>query len=441
MKTPAISILMVMTAFEVVAQNYQINFAGTGAGTTVDSVKVENLTQCTSLSIAGTDTLILSATAGMNEPGSTHQFQVNVYPNPSPGNFSVEFEMGSGGRVQIGLYDVSGKPVLHLREFLQEGIQQFRLSDIVGGVYILRVESEDFFYVVKLISNSAGTGFPQIEDNASPNSNNRPFLPRTSGINGLGIARPAITMLFNEGDTLKLTGRSGNYRTVSMLFPAQSQTVTFQFVACSDTDSNHYAVVQIGSQLWMQENLKTTKYRDGSDIPNVPDSAAWGNLTTGAYCDYHNLPAEGEYYGRLYNYYAVADNRKMCPAGWHVPSHSEWNILEKFLDNTVDTTSLGGSGTRIGRILKEGCDTRWAYLDSTYGLNSAGFTALCSNFRNASGAWSLAPGDNHDDCFWTSTSYNASSAWFRSLRWCFSDIYSLFPMKKGGYSVRCIKDY
>jgi uncharacterized protein (TIGR02145 family) len=440
MKTPAISILMAMTAFEVVAQNYQINFAGTGAGTTVDSVKVENLTQCTSLTIAGTDTLILSATAGMDEPGNTHQFRVNVYPNPSPGNFSVEFEMVSGGRVLIGLYDVSGKPVLQLRKFLQEGIQQFRMSGIVGGVYILRVEPEDVFYAAKLISNQTGMSFPQIEDNSSPNSNKRPFLPRSSGINGFGVARPAITMLFNEGDTLKLTGRSGNYRTVSMLFPAQSQTVTFQFVGCSDTDSNHYAVVQIGSQLWMQENLKTTKYRDGSDIPNVPDSAAWGNLTTGAWCDYHNLPSEGEYYGRLYNYYAVADSRKMCPAGWHVPSHSEWNIMEKFLDNTVDTTALGGSGTRIGRILKEGCDTRWAYLDSTFGLNSAGFTALCSNFRNASGAWSLAPGDNHDDCFWTSTPYNASSAWFRSLRWCFSDIYSLFPMKKAGHSVRCIKD-
>jgi uncharacterized protein (TIGR02145 family) len=114
--------------------------------------------------------------------------------------------------------------------------------------------------------------------------------------------------------------------------------------------------------------------------------------------------------------------------------------MEKLLDNTVDTTALGGTGMVIGRILKEGCDTRWAYMDSTYGLNSAGFTALCTNYRTATGAWSQAPDDNHDDCFWTATSYNTSSAWFRSLRWCYSDIYTLFPIKRGGYSVRCIKD-
>jgi len=219
-----------------------------------------------------------------------------------------------------------------------------------------------------------------------------------------------------------------------------SQTLNFQFTGCSDADSNHYAVVQIGSLLWMQENLRTTKYRDGSDIPNVTDSASWGNLSTGAYCDYHNLPSEGAYYGHLYNFYAVDDSLGICPSGWHVPSNGEWNIMEKFLDNTVDTTALGGTGTVIGRILKEGCDTRWEYLDSTYGFNSAGFTTLCTNYRTATGAWSQAPDNNHDDSFWTATSYDSGSAWFRSLRWCYSNIFTFFPMKRGGYTVRCIKD-
>ncbi len=440
MKTLVLTILLILASLKIYAQNYQINFAATGAVTTVDSVKVENLSQCTSLMLAGTDTLILSATAGINETGIAHEFKVNIYPNPSPGFFSVELETTAAGSVQIGLFDISGKVVLQRREFLQEGVHQFRLSGIHGGVYIMKVKSEDFLYATKLISNETARGFPEIENNASTScSNKQPFLSRTGEINGVGSTRSIIPMLFNAGDTLKLTGRSANYRTVSMLFPVQSQTVTFQFTGCSDADSNHYAVVQIGSQLWMQENLKTTRYRDGSEIPNVPDSAMWGRLSTGAYCDFHNLPAEGEYYGRLYNYFAVADSRNLCPTGWHVPSHSEWNVMEKLLDNTVDTTALGGTGTEIGRILKEGCETRWAYLDSTYGINSAGFTALCTNFRNASGAWSKAPDNNHDDCFWTATSYNASSAWFRSLRWCYSDIYALFPMKKAGHSVRCIK--
>jgi uncharacterized protein (TIGR02145 family) len=442
MKQITFLLLMILAISEIFAQDYQIIFAGSGASTVVDTVKVENLSQCTTLTFAGTDTLNLTSTVGIHETGNPNVCQVLIYPNPLKGNCSVEFEATSGSNVCIGLYTISGNMVLHQKEFYQEGKNVFQLSGIPEGAYILKVGSGRFLFTGKLISSMAGTGGPAIQNNESTSGkSNHPCLPLPKETKGCRSIRSIINMQFNEGDTLKLTGISGNYRTVSMLFPHQSQMVTFNFVSCSDADSNHYAVVQAGSQLWMQENLKTTRYRDGSNIPNVPDSATWGNLTTGAYCDYHNLPAEGEYYGHLYNYYAVADSRNMCPIGWHVPSHSEWNIMEKFLDNSVDTLALGGTGTVIGRILKEGCDTRWEYLDSTYGLNSAGFTALCANYRTASGSWSQAPDDNHDDCFWTATSYNTNSAWFRSLRWCYSDIYTLFPMKKAGYSVRCIKDY
>ena len=441
MKTHAFSILMIMAAFEIYAQNYQINFAGTGGSTNVDSVKVENLSQCTSLTLAGIDTLNLTATVGIDESRNPCEIGVTIYPNPSPGYFSVEFEAITGNNVFIGLYDMSGKAILQIKKFFREGHHSFFLNGIQGGVYYLKVESVDYLHTDKLISYAAVIGCPVIQNTESTSHTNKGlYLPGTTKLKGFRGTKSITSMQFNAGDTLKLTGKSGNYRTVSMLFPNQSQTVSFNFVKCTDADSNHYAVVQISSQLWMQENLKATHYRDGSDIPNVPDSATWANLTIGAYCDYHNLPEEGEYYGHLYNYYAVADSRNLCPPGWHVPAHSEWNIMEKVLDNTVDTTALGGTGTVIGRILKEGCNTRWAYMDSTYGINSAGFTALCANFRNATGAWSLAPDNNHDDSFWTSTSYNTSSAWYRSLRWCFSDIYSLFPMKKAGHSVRCIKD-
>jgi hypothetical protein len=194
-------------------------------------------------------------------------------------------------------------------------------------------------------------------------------------------------MQFNAGDTLKLTGKSGNYRTVNMLFPAMSQNVEFTFMNCSDADSNHYAIVQIGAQVWLAENLKTTKYRDGSDIPNVTDSAAWSILITGAYCNFHNDPAEGETYGHLYNYYAVDDSRKMCPAGWHVPSTGEWNILEKFLDATVDTTALEGTGRMIGRILKEGCDGHiWIQPLGSIRRGLPRFARI-SGMQPAPGAW------------------------------------------------------
>jgi uncharacterized protein (TIGR02145 family) len=441
MKTIIISIILVIAIFKIQAQNYLIGFAGAGASTGVDSVKVENLSQCTSISMAGTDILALSQTVGLEVPDNPHESYMEICPNPSAGDFTVEFEAVSRNSLYISLFDVSGKMVLQQKEYLPSGHHTFRLEGIHRGVYFLKVDADNYQYSTKLISNSEGTGSPVIVRAGSSSITIKQTMhSRTKKTDGSLDATTLVGMQFNAGDTLKLTGESGNYRTVNMLFPTHSQTVTFNFVKCTDADSNHYSVVQLGSQLWMQENLKATKYRDGSDIPNVTDSAAWSILSTGAYCDYHNLPAEGAYYGHLYNYYAVDDSRNMCPIGWHVPSHSEWNIMEKFLDPTVDTTALAGTGKMIGRILKEGCDTRWQYYDSTYGFNSAGFAALCSNYRVTSGAWSLAPNDNHDTGFWTSTSYNANSAWYRSLRWCTCDIYVLFPFKRSGNSVRCIKD-
>jgi uncharacterized protein (TIGR02145 family) len=441
MRTIAFAIIMIIAVVKISAQNYQINFTGTGESTSIDSVKVENLSQCISLTIAGSDTLNLTSTVGINEKLHPNECHLSIYPNPFSGYCFIEFKAISAGNAYILVYDLWGKMVLQKREFFQQGHRKFFLDGIQPGIYNLKIESAEYLYTAKFISTASCLTSPELINMEPPGGTKEGIdLQGPAAVKDIHGTKSLINMQFNAGDTLKLTGKSGNYRTVSMLFPNQSQTVTFNFVQCTDADNNSYSVVQIGSQLWMQENLKTTKYRDGTDIPNVQDSAAWGNLNTGAYCDYHNLPAEGAYYGHLYNFYAVADSRNICPSGWHIASNHEWNIMEKFLDPTVDTTALGGRGTVIGRILKEGCDTRWEYLDSTYGLNPAGFTALCTNYRTATGAWSKAPGNNHDDCFWTATSYNTNSAWFRSLRWCYSDIYSLFPMKRGGCSARCIRD-
>ncbi|MEI6683504.1 MAG: FISUMP domain-containing protein [Bacteroidota bacterium] len=441
MKRPGVVFLIMAIILEAGAQNYQVTFAGAGASSTVDSVKVENLSQCTSLNMTGTDTLVLSGTVGLEETGYPPAEGMVVYPNPSPGDFNIVMETANTGASRVVLFDFTGNVILQQDEILQAGHHLFQMKDVRHGIYLLRIESGNQTYQAKVVSRGSETGRPGVKHLVSmTESDSQPDLFSNKHLPGNRSSGTKVIMQFNNGDTLKMTARSGNYRTVKMLFPTQGQAVTFTFVPCTDADSNHYAVVQVGSQLWMQENLKTTRYRDGSVIQNVTDSAAWANLLSGAWCDYHNLPAEGMYYGHFYNFYAVDDSRNLCPAGWHVPTHSEWNTMEKLLDNTVDTTALGGCGTLIGRILKEGCNTRWQYMDTTYGFNSAGFTALCTNYRTATGAWSLAPGNNHDDGFWTASAYNASSAWFRSLRWCYGDIYTLFPMKKSGYSVRCIRN-
>ena len=441
MKSITLTIILLLSLKNIQAQNYQIAFAGMGASTMVDSVKVENLSECTSLSLAGTDVLNLTSTVGIPEPEKYRRGRLYIYPNPSSGYCSVGFENNRANVGYVALYDMSGKRVAQLREYLSEGYHTFIVTDIPEGIYNLSVEIGNEDYAAKVVSLATTIGKAEIKSSGPTHQEvYQEAIPGNGGTKTSYSTKSAVVMLFHAGDTLKLTGQSGNYKTVMMLRPTQSQIVSFNFVDCTDADGNHYGTVQIGQQLWMEENLKTTKYRDGSAIPNVQDSASWGSQNAGAYCDYHNDPAEGAFYGHLYNFYAVADSRNMCPNGWHVPSHSEWNKLEKYLDPSVDTTALMGTGNLIGRILKEGCGTRWQYCDSAYGFNSAGFTALCTNYRVSTGAWSLAPDSNHDCGFWTSTSYSTNSAWYCSLRWCWKDIYVLFPFKKSGNSVRCIKD-
>lgn len=135
--------------------------------------------------------------------------------------------------------------------------------------------------------------------------------------------------------------------------------------AIKDADGNLYNIVQIGNQLWMAENLRTTRYNDGQDIPhrifNHYDSSV---VTTPAYYWYNNDETYKDPYGALYTYSTVATG-KLCPAGWHIPDNAEWDTL---------ASTLGGSDIAGGK-LKEAGTAHWS--NSNYGAdNSSGFTGL-----------------------------------------------------------------
>ncbi|MBI1193800.1 MAG: hypothetical protein GC205_11605 [Bacteroidetes bacterium] len=94
-----------------------------------------------------------------------------------------------------------------------------------------------------------------------------------------------------------------------------------------DVEGNVYSTVQIGSQCWMRENLKTGRYANGDSIPTGLTNSEWAMTLEGASCSYSDLIANENIYGRLYNWYAVDDPRSVCPAGWHVPTDAEWDVL------------------------------------------------------------------------------------------------------------------
>lgn len=199
----------------------------------------------------------------------------------------------------------------------------------------------------------------------------------------------------------------------------QCQTVT-------DYDGNVYDTIVIGTQSWLKQNLRVTHYNDGVPIPQITDSATWATLNTGARCYYDNdSSAMDSVYGVLYNWYAVASSKKICPAGWQVPTHGDWNLVENF---------LGGAGLAGGKM-KEAGFLHWL-SPNTGATNSTGFTGLPGGARGLAidyqyifefGLW------------WTYSSYNASLAWSRYF-WNMNTGSDANPVQKNaGLSVRCIK--
>jgi len=201
----------------------------------------------------------------------------------------------------------------------------------------------------------------------------------------------------------------------------------------TDQEGNVYKTVTIGTQVWMAENLRTGRYRNGDPIPNVVNGATWGGMTSGASCWYNNDSASyHSLYGRLYNWYAVSETRNLCPSGWHVPTDSEWIKL-------VDT--LGGA-TYAGTVLKSAC----AWKNNWSGTNTSGFTARPGGFRaeynNSTFAGLVGANGAGQGQWWTATKNDQTSsptAWYRQVG-------PSLNISRGSYgyglgqSVRCVKD-
>jgi uncharacterized protein (TIGR02145 family) len=209
----------------------------------------------------------------------------------------------------------------------------------------------------------------------------------------------------------------------------------------TDIDGNIYNTVQIGTQCWMQSNLKVTKYRNGDNIPTGLSDAQWGSTTSGAYAIYFNDPVNDGLYGKLYNHYAVTDSRGLCPTGWHVPSDGEWNVLVKYLDPNADTVCVGCWQSLIaGGALKSTATQPtlggWN-TPNTGATNSSGFTGLPGGYRASGGGFYVLGDYGH---WWSSSDAGSGNAWFRILFYYYADAYRYGNFHRNGFSVRCARD-
>ncbi len=421
MKKITFLLLTIFTVATLYSQSYEIDFAGTGDTTIVDSVQVKNLNQNTSITLMGNDILQLNDVTAIDY--TTSDFgSLKVYPNPMTEQAKIKFFVNKSGNVRVAVYDLSGRTVGQSTQFLLTGNHTYSIKGLSQGIYMVQVNEQNNTYVAKLVSLNNLKEEVEIVYDASENIALNKNQPQIGLIKS---ATSTIEMSYNKGDRLLFTGMSGNYATIVTDVPTGNKTITFDFINCMDADSNYYPVVIIGTQTWMAKNLKTTRYNDNTKIPSATDNSVWVNSTTPAYCWYNNNGATYKnLYGALYNWYAINTN-KLCPSGWHVPTDEEWSKMTVYLGEDV-----------AGGKLKETGTTHW-YSPNTGATNETGFNALPGGDRADNGIF-----DNlgYYGNWWSASQINTNNAWYRNMHFNTSYVYRADANLKYGFSVRCIRD-
>jgi uncharacterized protein (TIGR02145 family) len=190
----------------------------------------------------------------------------------------------------------------------------------------------------------------------------------------------------------------------------------------ADIDGNTYKTIQIGTRTWMAENLKVTRYNDGTVIPFVLSASVWASLSAPGYCWYNN---DSVAYGAMYNWYAVTSN-ELCPDGWHVPSDEEWAVMISY---------LGGEDISGGK-LKESGTSHWN-VPNFEATNGSGFTALPGGYRSTYGIYNSLRQKGY---WWSSTEFSSGQAFYRIIGYNFSNISRSNTSKVTGLSIRCIRN-
>jgi uncharacterized protein (TIGR02145 family) len=272
----------------------------------------------------------------------------------------------------------------------------FTSDGVVIGQYTIKLKTlapNTVYYVRAYATNSAGTGYGAEKKFTT--------LPLGSGID------------FNSDLT---------YGTVS------------------DIEGNLYKTIGIGTQTWMAENLRTTRYNDNAEIDLIESRNEWMNTETPGYCWYeNNKQLYGNIEGAYYNWLAVISSR-LCPTGWHVPSDIEWKTLEMNLGMTQEQADGEGTrGTLEGSAIKEAGTNNWL-PEGIAGTNSSGLTGLPGGYR--SGYMGIFDEEGLSSHWWTSTGYypQGNVAYARSLYSGSSGIVRTLRYLREGFNVRCIKD-
>ena len=418
--------LMIYTLTGLVssAQNYLISFAGTGQSTNVTTVIAQNLSTGSTLSLNGNDILRLSGTVGIIKPEGFNMSALRVYPNPMTNNSTLGIIPPVSGEAIVSVYSVTGEAILQLCTNLESTGQEFRLGGLKSGFYLLHVKGNTYQSSCKLFVKGENEGELKLEKISSGKESAQLSAQKKNFKDGISIK----DMLYKSGDRMKFTAVSGNYSSVLTDIPASDKTISFDFITCTDSDNQHYPVVKIGNQIWMATNLKTTAFRNG-DLIGTTNPA---NLPTSTHFEpkyqwaFNGNVSNADTFGRIYTWYAINDNRQVCPSGWHVPTDVEWTELTDF---------LGGLNVAGGK-LKESGYNHW-FSPANSGTDEVGFAALPGGERAMDGVFY---NKGQYGYFWSATPYYAEGGWYRSFSFYENSANRSPASKFSALSVRCLKD-
>jgi uncharacterized protein (TIGR02145 family) len=296
-----------------------------------------------------------------------------LFSNDTQGNSVISFNVKQAGSTMISAYNMDGRKVAGIMNDLIEGNYRYKLS-LPKGVFVVQVRGNGINYNAKLINRYEGTNGAQIVSDV---------VDRTEQSSASRVKASGVSMDYASGDRIIFKGYSGNMCTIVSEVLTANKTIDFNFVPCQDASGNHYATITIGSQVWMAENLKTTKYADGTDIilrASKAEYLADPSSNTTPICRYFNDDANTkDVAGLAYKYQTI--QKDLCPSGWRIPNHFEWRTLRDAISlNTVD---------RYHAIRKTG-----PYWNNTGATNVSGFSAVAGGTFWAEwpihyGTWSI----------------------------------------------------
>jgi uncharacterized protein (TIGR02145 family) len=409
----------------------------TDTGTTPISgavVQIEKNGQPVTTGSDGRFTLVVGSTGILPDNGKLLQ---NGLSAGISGNL-MTVTIAERSAIEVATFDLSGKALSTVRKTMDAGSHSMSLPYQGAGIYLYKVKSGHSEFVLK--GNAVG-GISYGSSITSQGLSSHSLAKRakaTAAING--VIAVTKTGYLNHRVVVYNSDTTG----IAIKMIASAGTVT-------DTDGNVYQTVRIGNQEWTVENLRTTKYRDGSPIPFDTSTLTWASTETPKFCYYGNTTDADSIkkYGALYNWHVVdtANPKKIAPSGWHVPNDSEWTVLERYLvingynwDGTRDTTVTNKTAKSMAAKADWHTHTAAGSIGSDLTKNNtSGFSALPGGFRRNNCAFG---GIGYYGRWWSCS----APALGASLEWDWGHVYYFYDLlrysygKSCGWSVRLVKD-